>query len=304
MYSLSQLSRAVSSPRLAVRELNRVAHRRLNTWEYNERGIDVFAEDWDNLLILDACRYDMFERHHTLSGRLESRISRGAATKEFLRANFADRDLTDTVYVTANPVLYRNRETVRPSLHAWIDVWREDGWDEEFRTVRPETMVEYGLRAAERYPHKRLIVHFIQPHFPFIGPTGQKHFELDSLTCPVWLHMSSEEFDVGDDVIWEAFVENLELTMPHVETRMEELDGKTVVTSDHGQLVGERVWPVPVRSYGHPFGIYVDELVEVPWLIDGDGQRRTIRAGEATGRRESVADGTVTDRLEQLGYVE
>lgn len=304
MYSLSQLSRALSSPGYFVREFNRIAHRRFNTWGYNEKGIDLFAEDWDNLIILDACRYDMFEEQHSLPGELESRISRGAATKEFLEANFQNRDLQDTVYVTANPVLHRNRESIQPSLHAWIDVWQEDGWDEECKTVRPETMVEYGLRAAEEYQNKRLILHFIQPHFPFIGPTGRRHFELDSLMCQVWEHIGSDDFDIDDETIWQAFDENLELVLPHVEQLLAELTGKSVVTADHGQLVGERVNPIPVRAYGHPVGIYVDELVKVPWLISQNGARRTITAEESTETRTTVDEETVTDRLEQLGYVE
>jgi hypothetical protein len=207
------------------------------------------------------------------------------------------------VYVTANPVLYRNRDSIRPSLHAWIDVWREDGWDEEYKTVRPETMVEYGLRAVEEYPKKRLILHFIQPHFPFIGPTGRTHFDLGTLACPVWEHISSDEVPVDDDVIWKAFVENLELTLPHVEELLAELTGKSVVTADHGQLVGERVSPLPTRAYGHPVGIYVDELVKVPWLVSQNGERRTIEADDAA-EAASVDEETVTDRLEQLGYVQ
>jgi len=304
MYSLSQVARGLSSPHLVLREANRVIHRRFNTWEYNRHGVDIFDEDWDNLIILDACRYDTFQAHHSLPGSLESRLSRGSATKEFLHGNFADRDLRDTVYVTANPVLYRNREAIQPRLHEWMDVWKEDGWDEEYRTVRPETMAEYGGRAAEQFPNKRLIVHFIQPHYPFIGPTGREHFDLDSLTCPVWLHISSDEFDIDDRLIERAFVENLELTLPHVETLLTAMEGKSVVTADHGQLLGERIRPLPLRDYGHPSGVYVDELIKVPWLVTQNGSRRDIVADEPAGRSASIGEDTVTERLERLGYIE
>ena len=34
-------------------------------------------EDWDNLVILDACRYDMFKKLNTINGKLEYKISIG-----------------------------------------------------------------------------------------------------------------------------------------------------------------------------------------------------------------------------------
>ncbi|MFC7028075.1 hypothetical protein ACFQH8_12520 [Halomicroarcula sp. GCM10025710] len=110
MYDFRQLLRGMANPGLAVREVNRLYHTRLGRQTGNPRGIDIFEEDWDNLLILDACRYDMFEEQHSLPGRLESRISKSSHTSEFLQSNFADRDLRDTVYVTASPMYYRNRE--------------------------------------------------------------------------------------------------------------------------------------------------------------------------------------------------
>jgi len=80
------------------------------------------------------------------------------------------------------------------------------------------------MDAAEQYPNKRLLVHFIQPHYPFIGPTGQEHFDLDSLDF--WDRVLRGEVDIPDDVLWNAYEENLEVVLPHVETLMEALDGE------------------------------------------------------------------------------
>lgn len=103
MSSLSRLQRGLKSPNLLFRELNRLYYRRLNLRTYNSAGVDILAEDWDNLLILDACRYDMFKSYAELPGRLEHRISKGSATYEFLSGNFKERSALDTVYATANP---------------------------------------------------------------------------------------------------------------------------------------------------------------------------------------------------------
>ena len=312
MYDLRQLRRALDQPRLLVRELNRLYHTRLNRRAYNPDGVDIVAEDWDTLVILDACRYDAFAARSDLPGTLERRRSRGSMTAEFLRGNFDGHDLTDTVYVTATPMFYwnRNRGDVDATFHAEINVWRDEGWDDEFHTVRPETMVERAKAAAEEYPDKRLLVHFVQPHFPAIGPTGHEYPQLNSLQ--VWDAIDSNDLDLPDSVYRKAFVENLDAVLPHVRDLMESIEGKTVVTADHGQMLGERSFPIPLREYGHPPGIYTDELLSVPWLTYTNGPRReivaeepeSIEVGDETGpwdmdKEESV----VTDRLEDLGYL-
>lgn len=322
MYSLSQLKRGLDSPHLLVREANRLVHTRGNR-RHNDRGIDIFAEDWDNLAILDACRYDMFRDQHDLPGRLESRISRGAHTSEFLDANVAGRDLRDTVYVTASPMYYRKREELDAQFHDVVNVWKEGGWHDEYRTVMPETVVEYAERAAERYPDKRLLVHFLQPHYPFVGETGREHFDLDDLAFE-WDAAFGDEFEFSDEVLWRAFRENLDEALPHVERLMHALPGKTVVSADHGQMIGDRSRPIPNREYGHPPGIYTSELTKVPWLVFENGPRKTIHHGAASddvetpepeteasldgasggdGEDEKDPDELVEDRLESLGYL-
>jgi hypothetical protein len=322
MYTLSQLKRAVETPNLLVREVNRLYHTRADR-RYNRKGIDIFAEDWDNLLVLDACRYDMFRDQHTLPGRLESRISQGSHTSEFLKANVAGRDLRDTVYVTASPMYYRNRAELNAEFHAVVDVWKEGGWHESHRTVMPETMVSFALDAADRFPDKRLLVHFLQPHYPFVGETGVANFDLDDLAFE-WDAAFHDDFEFSDELLWQAFRENLDVALPHVERLMRALPGRTVVSSDHGQMIGERSRPIPSVEYGHPPGTYTKQLTTVPWLVFENGPRKEIRHGESTDdvseqREETVGvetarsperedpevddDELVKARLESLGYL-
>ncbi|MWG33203.1 hypothetical protein [Halomarina oriensis] len=300
MYSLSQVRRALDAPSLIPEEFNRLAYRRLNRWSYNEEGVDLFEEDWDNLLILDACRHDMFCERNDLPGRTESRISRGSGTWEFLQANFAERDLTDTVYVTASPMLHRNKSELNTSLHAVVNVWQEDGWDDDLRTVMPETLGEYAREAAERYPNKRLIVHYLQPHYPFIGPTGREHFDIDTLA--IWAEKRAGNLDIPDEYFVKGTEESLDIVLDHVSELLDDLEGRTVVTADHGQAFGERAFPLPIRMYGHPLGSYLDELVRVPWHVYDNGPRREITKEEPVAT-EDVDHDVVEDRLKQLGYV-
>lgn len=301
MYSLSQLKRGLDDPHLLLRELNRLYHQRLGARAYNIDGVDVYGEDWDNLLILDACRYDMFDSQHDLPGTLESRRSRGTHTKEFLRGNFAGKRMYDTVYVTASPMYYRNQDRLDAEFHHTENVWR-DGWHDEYRTVLPETLADHALKAAEQFPDKRLIVHFLQPHYPFIGPTGREHFELDDLAFE-WDGIVRGTHDFSNEILWKSFRENLDIVLPHVESLLEELPGKTVTTADHGQMIGERATPIPIVEYGHPPGIYTEELVKVPWLVHRNGPRKTIRSEEPTTEETDTGDDAVTERLKNLGYV-
>ncbi len=303
MYSLEQLKKGIQSPALAVREINRLYYTITGTDSVNPDGVDVLREEWDNLLILDACRYDMFEQTHSLPGTLEQRESKGSHTSEFLEANFAGRTLHDTVYVTASPMYYRNRDTLDTEFHDVINVWQEGGWHEEYRTVLPETVVESAIEASEEYPQKRLIVHFLQPHYPFLGPTGREHFDLDNLNFE-WDKAVTGELEISDGVLWQAFQENLDIVLSHVEGLMDELPGLTVVTADHGQMISERSSPIPMTEYGHPPGLYTEELVTVPWLQYQNGERKRIVAEQPATSETDASEETVQGRLESLGYLE
>ncbi|PSP92873.1 hypothetical protein BRC91_11790 [Halobacteriales archaeon QS_4_62_28] len=300
---------AVNSPNLLLREANRLFHTRSYRRDFNPDGVDIVAEDWDNLIVLDACRYDLFEAYHDLPGELTSKESRAAHTSEFILGNFHERDLTDTVYVTASPILQRGyQDRYRPEFHSVINVWQEDGWNEQWNSVLPETMVAHSLEAFEEFPNKRLIIHFMQPHYPFIG----SETELDKQTVPdpeeittdIWNEMMKGQDVPPTDDILAAYRRNFELVVPHVDTLLAELSGKTVVTSDHGNMLGERSWPIPVREWGHPKGVYTPELVTVPWLEHSSGTRRDIVAEPPSATIGDAEDDVVRDRLRQLGYAE
>lgn len=268
--TLERVKRGLETPHLALRELNKYYYRMRGP---DEDAVDMLEADWDNLIILDACRYDTFAERADLPGELESRTTRSSSTIDFMHRYVDGADLRDTVYVTANPQLHRQgQKGVDADIHEVVDLTQADYWDDEFRTVRPETVADATLEAHREHPDKRLMVHYIQPHYPFIGETGREHFDLDSLDF--WNRVVSGEIDVSDEVLLEAYEENLDLALPSVERLLEELDGKSVVTADHGQMFGERASPIPMRDYGHPTELFTPELVTVPWHVHRSGDRR------------------------------
>lgn len=277
-------------------------------------GTAVMREDWDTLLILDACRNDMFVAQNSISGDLGTRLSKGSNTVEFFEENFSGTGHHDTVYVTANPV---PRVDVWCSVdldavfHDVVDVWAES-WDEEANTVRPEVTESAIREAHEEYPDKRIIGHFIQPHQPFIGPEGAKieesgmtvgnEFEEAGASADekVWEQLRNN--DVSSELVWHAYCENLDIVLPYAERLCEDLDGKFVVTSDHGNLLGEFLWPFPEREYGHPPGIRKENLVKVPWLEVPYQRRRNIVEEPPVASAADAGESERLERLEALGY--
>lgn len=308
-YNLDSLRRAIGNPRMFLGELNTAGLRVNERWHRRFRsqaGVHVVEEDWDNLIILDGCRYDLFTETHELDGDLEQRTSQGAESWEFLQRNFATSELHDVVYVSANPFVTRLKAG---TFHATIPLYT-DGWDSDLQTVRPDTVVEATREAHHSYPNKRLVVHFMQPHFPFIGEQGRQLDPQVSETLgdteaeypQIWSAKRYRMVDIPRETLWELYRENLEVVLPHVTELLRELEGLSVVTSDHGNLVGERTSPVPVRGYGHAFSLRMPGLVSIPWLVvDGGGRRETV--SEPPERRDEDEE-LVGDRLRALGYRE
>lgn len=269
-------------------------------------GTYVMDEDWDNLLILDACRYDMFAAQIGLNGMLESRISLGSSSEEFLERNFDSRTCHDTVYVNANPYIPR-LGLDKGTFHAVVDCLKD--WDQDLETVRPETVADAARMAHESFPNKRLVAHFMQPHHPFIGETGRDlmgsglSIDSDGERDPViWDHLESGSADVSLETVWTAYEENLNIVLSEVESLLDDLEGKTVITADHGNLLGERLSPIPSRrKYGHPYGVHTPELVRVPWFVCDGSERRDIRSDPPV-ESERASESEVEKRLEALGY--
>ncbi len=149
----------------------------------------VMEEEWDFLLILDACRYDYFERLYPrfLAGRLSKAVSVGGATVEW-RDNSFQGVYDDVVYVSSNPYInsFSRIKGFLGSEHFGrvYDVW-VDGWDEKKGTVLPETVNRAAVRALAENKGKRFIIHYLQPHAPYVG------LDMDVRGFPVP--------DVGDD---------------------------------------------------------------------------------------------------------
>lgn len=294
MYRLAQLRRALGDPSRALTELNRQFHT-LGGPSYNADGVDVFAEDWDTLVLLDACRFDEFERLASLPGTLRRRTSRGATSAEFVRGNFAGRRLHDVVYVSANGWFAKLRDDLDAEVHEFVLVDRDAAGG---LTSRPGTVTDRAIEAAEAHPNKRHVVHYMQPHQPYLGPAGE---ELDFGST---LAETVDRNDLSRREVLRAYRENLRLALDAVERLLEAVDGRTVVSADHGEHLGERERPLPVRFYGHMDGLHTSQLVHVPWhVVEADSRRRVVaEEPDEASDADDVDIDAVERNLRDLGY--
>lgn len=307
MYKLDHLQIGLKHPNLACREINRQYYNFLSGQNYNKNGVKIMNEDWDVLIILDACRNDMFLKACEIEGKLSTKVSRGSNTREFLSGNFSDKTLLDTVYTTANPQFYKHRRHINAEFYKTYNIWNSDLWDENLGTVHPGDVTNVAKQKIEEHPHKRHIVHYLQPHYPFIDTKlediGRDILEQNSDYSDIWGLQMRGEINISKEMINKAYYKNLELVLDAVEDLLDNISGKIIITSDHGNIVGERSRPIPIKEWGHPSGIYTSELVEIPWLVIEKGERPEIHAGESVQIEEDITDEIVEDRLKDLGYV-
>lgn len=206
--------------------------------------------DWDNLIIIDACRYDIWQE---VVGRGDSRITVGSGTPEFLKENFSDGDWNDTIYISANPNVSErvfNEKTGRRLEEVFHSVYKtyKSNWNSEEKTVLPNPVFRDAVSAQKLFPSKKKIIHLMQPHHPFVNeefdePGFADSFEENKNFDTIWDMAEKREVSHGEVV--KAYKENLEFVMSKIEKYSDQLNGKTLLTSDHGNLLGEGGY------YGH-----------------------------------------------------
>lgn len=263
------------------------------------KGRNVFDHEWDVLLILDACRYDMYQE---VVGRGDPVLSVASTSTEWMEATFDERfadELSRTAYVSANPYSHKLDE----SRFGLIDhVWR-DHWDEDLGTIPAEPVTDHGIAAARSGAYDRIILHYMQPHFPFVGTEqfgrlGRGGFDLgDDEGQNVWRMVERGEVDPERAI--DAYYDNLRYVYESVETVLENVDGTVVVTADHANALGE--W----NLWGHRAYVPFTAVRQVPWDVrhctDSHTYEPSVDAADLT---DGAASTDVGERLRSLGYLD
>lgn len=314
-------ARARADPDRAVSKLRGLAgatpaelHARRRTAGLRGQGDrldELRANDEFLLVVLDACRYDVFEDvapEYLAFERLEAVRSEGRNTFEYVSLCWPDT-YEDVEYVSAatpvnsDPRGDYDEEALRELYGGYVpsehlpnvrDVWRES-WDESIGITPPEAVTEAALESDAG----RVVAHYFQPHAPFVGRqpllghtegADARPNEGEPVDVPVWQRVESG--DVSRERLRTVYESNLRRALRSVRRLVEETDlGPVAVVGDHGEALGE------YGSFGHDPTFDHPHVRTVPWaVVDG------VRAYPDGGATDS-AGGNVRSRLEDLGYI-
>lgn len=274
-------------------------------------GDHVYEEEWDLLVVLDACRADLWAEvapQYDRFGAGECRTSVGGTSSEWLTKTIDGADptaLEETAYVTGNPY---SADYVDADAFALVDeVWRYE-WDESRGTIPARPITDRAIQLArgnERFD--RLIVHYMQPHFPCVPDTVPTSEVKDGIALDrfgeeplsVWEALRFDQCD--RDEVWQAYRKNLQYVLDELELLLENVDAdRAVVTSDHGNAIGE-YW-----LYGHVGRVAHPAIRHVPWYETSANDERTHKpaTGSSSDRNREELDATPSERLRTLGYTE
>lgn len=293
---LVRLFRVLSRPFPAADGKEPVAYRAWK-WTLQQRSrlgweSDLFERvaetDWDLLILLDACRYDVLDEVAT-EVVVQRATSPASATPSFLDLAREAGVFDGTVYVSANPQT-EDRRLGEDVTH--VPLYR-DRWDPTLSTVRPETV--YG-EVRDRVGGDPVVAHTVQPHFPHVCEVAGEtipvphglhpaRFE-DGLDPSKKLQNLLADGDVSLSRARRSYRASVAFAWNRAKTVAGELaaEGYTVaITADHGELFGDR------GLVGHPSRVNVRPLVTVPWVVFEPTETADV-------------DDSVEQRLTALGY--
>jgi hypothetical protein len=280
-------------------------------------GHNIFSDEWDLLVVLDACRVDALAAvapEYDFLSDVGERWSVGSTSIEWIANTFTESyadEAAETAYITANhfsdaafstrefppygedlppfgravPVAWPSWRTVRSEdLCELEEVWRY-GRDDEASTVPPRVVSDTVIEAGRDSRCDRVVAHYMQPHDPYIGS--------DTLNSPGELYRLNDG-DVSRDELWDAYIDTLRLVLDDVELLLENYDAETVViTADHGEAFGEWGSAAHTIAFPHP------AVRKVPWVVTTATDEHTHEPGEYERDVESFDK---DQHLADLGY--
>lgn len=265
----------------------------------NRKAYEIYEKEWDLLIVLDGCRYDVMESvsaHYPFVENVQAKYSPASSSREWLqrqfRSQYAD-EIRETAYITGNTF---SNEVLDSEDFALLDeVWKY-GWDDATGIVLPRPITDRAISVARTHQPNRMIVHYMQPHFPSLeNPEmgGQVDPEKNRWINSVWSQLEAGE--LSHETVWNAYESNLKRVLTEVELLLNNADFETVIiTADHGNGFGE------FGIYGHPSDRVHPSLRKVPWITTTAEDTGNHTQKEYNRDKDDVA---VNDRLAALGYL-
>lgn len=292
---MNTLKKVVNNPYRAIRHVLKMFRGRILVrfnGLYQEASTEKIVDDsWDSLIILDACRYDALERENPWDTECRCVISQESNTAPWFKHNFVDiteEQAKEIAYVTGNA---RVSELVpKDNWFGHLEEVHEYAWDTDIGTVHPDDLTDAALRVSAEHSDKRLVVHYIQPHGPLVGSedpsiSGGKYGPYERL----------RKGEVSKEYAMEMYSQSLRYALREVDRLVDYLSGTVIVTSDHGECLGEG------GLYGHPPGAKSKYLLEVP-RIELEGKGSDIPESYLQ-QPDEIETSDQRQRLKDLGYL-
>lgn len=193
---------------------------------------NLLKEKWDNLIILDGCRYDVFDNVNWLNGNLTKKWSTGGWTGEWIKNTFNKTKYMDIVYFSSNPYMTESGlnglEMQGLEFDCLFDLVK-------YRS-KPKEIINYILPLYSKFSNKKKIIHFMQPHVPFLGGELKGMGAINAIKEK----LKNKNGYYDGDKLKEAYKINLKIALEVIGDKLLPiLKGKTVLTSDHGNACGE-----------------------------------------------------------------
>jgi hypothetical protein len=269
-------------------------------------GTNVLDREWDVLVVLDGCRADALRGVADATDLfvptdVDSLRSVGSCSSEWIENTFEGHPETAaTAMVTGNT--WTDRYLDAGDFAGLDEVWKY-AWDDGLGTVPADAVTDRAIATARTGDHDRLVVHYMQPHHPFVadpiaGDEGIARTGNHSNAANPWVMLRRGE--LSTERVWDAYEATLRDVLAAVETLVADITGTVAITADHGNLFGE--WGL----YGHPMHTPVPAVLTVPWVETTGGARQayepTIDPPEPLPVSRVYGAETDTERLSALGY--
>lgn len=257
-------------------------------------GKNVFQQEWDLLILLDGCRTDAMEQvadNYEFTQNSSTLHSVGSTSTEWMDKTFVndfEDEINKTVYITANG--HARRLDENDFLH--LEKVYQWGWDEDLNTTPANAVTDAAIKYGREFQkeRKRMIVHYMQPHFPSVPePIGH-----GTKYNTAWSRLWSDK--IAEEKIWSSYIANLNYALASVRKLLHNVDAENaVISSDHGNAKGE------YGVYEHPAGLPFECLREVPWY-ETTATDYNDYTPNLTKHDISSSNIKIDDQLKALGY--
>lgn len=292
-------------------------------------GTNVFTREWDVLILLDTCRVDALRAvadEYEFISSVDKIRSVGGRSPEWIAKTFVkehEESIRETAYLTTNVFTEPILDTKSPEAGSLADksltydllkriptvdvnslgkceyLFKYEPIDEPGSLghtkggTPPRYVTDRGINVARNRNFDRLILHYLQPHPPYMARALEEDRALQRHERDWWGYLG----DTGDrGTVWETYLDELRFVLDEVELLLENIDAERVVISaDHGEAFGE-YW-----EFGHKNGSMHPKVRNVPWVETSATDTGSYES-EFEPPRTNDSKSNLSEQLEALGY--